>query len=91
MATANVNSLTNQTLYIHDFCVQFGVDIFAVIETWLHNYIADSATQINNYNVFRNDFVSLKPKHGVCIYVKKSMTAIVCTHTPYTPHTFTIF
>lgn len=82
LATANVNSLTNKIFFVHDYCVSFNIYAFAVLETWLHSYIKDSTLLFNYYSVHQNDFVSLKPKHGVCLYITKSLHSTMYSDSP---------
>ena len=35
--------------------------------------LSDSVLDIRGFQLFRNDFISVRPKHGVCIYVKSHL------------------
>lgn len=69
----NVNSLSNKTHYISYFSHVHNVDIFCVNETWISSSSPDGMFRINGYQMFRNDYVSAHPKHGVCIYIKSGI------------------
>ena len=90
-ALKNVNSLSNKTYYVYDFCVKNGIDIFAVTETWLLPAVSDSTVNIDGYNIFRNDFISARPKYGVCMYIKNSLKAIIVNDQPAYPNSLALF
>ena len=75
-ALSNVNSLQNKVAYVSNFlCAQL-VDIFAITETWLLSGVASSFVSVEGYEVVRTDTVGNVSKHGVCFYVRKSLSFV---------------
>lgn len=91
IAVKNVNSLTNKTYYVNSICLDLNLHIFAITESWLRPCISDATIHIPNYYILRNDFISPRPKHGVCIYVHNSIKTILCDTTDQSCNTLSIF
>ena len=49
------------------------VDIFGMVETFLHNDVADNTLRITNFNIERNDRLH-KRGGGVIVYIKNNIT-----------------
>ena len=69
----NLNSLSNKVHFVSHFLHVNNIDVFCINETWISPGAPDGIYQVNGFQIFRNDFVSDYPKHGVCIYVKDSI------------------
>lgn len=67
--------------------VMIKVSIFSVTESWLQPTISDSTINIDGYTVFRSDFESPSPKHGVCTCVDDNIKACVYTDGGSFPNT----
>ena len=90
-ALKNVNNLCNKIYYVHNFCLDHNIHIFAVTETWLHKDLSDSVINIPGYCIFRNDFPSPRPKHGICLYIHESIKAIVVNPDNQLPNTLSMY
>lgn len=69
----NVNSLVNKVNLLFDFCVNNGIWVVGVCETWLTNKIQSSTVNIPGFNFFRNDSPTGISKHGVGLYLSTSI------------------
>ena len=73
----NLNSLVNKLNLVSDLLHTNNVDILAVTESWLLPSIPDSFLSINGYHpIARTDTTSNFRKHGVCFYIKDSLSFI---------------
>ena len=69
----NVNSLVRKLPFINEFLDQQMLHILGVTETHLLQSMPSSFIDIPNYCVVRNDTHGTFPKHGVCIYIHKTV------------------
>lgn len=68
---------------LSDFVKSTGLDIVCVTESHLLKHVTDSFVQIPNYTLIRNDVAGTVHKHGVCAYVRNSITlGAVCAAIP---------
>ena len=72
----NVNCLLNKLNYVSSLLTDFNLDIFGVLETWLLPSTPDSFVSICGYGVVRTDTAGNFAKHGVCIFIKNSITFV---------------
>ena len=80
-----MNNLPNKVDFIYDTIVDESIDVFAVTETWLQPSISNSVITIDKFAVYRNDYDSVHPKHGVSLYVRESLCVTeVNVNTPNT-------
>ena len=72
----NVNCLLNKLSYITTLLTDFDLDVFGVLETWLLPSTPDSFVSIRGYGVVRTDTTGNFAKHGVCIFIRNSITFV---------------
>ena len=68
-----MNSLANKIDLVSDFMMEYSLDIFVVTETWLVPSVSSSFVDVHEYTVVRGDTDGETRKHGVCIYIRKSL------------------
>ena len=68
-----MNSLANKIDLVADFMMEYSLDIFVVTETWLVPSVASSFVGVHGFTVVRGDTDGESRKHGVCIYIRKSL------------------
>ena len=70
----NLNSLLNKQAYIEDLCRENDLKVVGICESWLIPEIPNSNIEVEGYNILRNDSITNRRKHGVCMYVHKDIT-----------------
>ena len=75
----NLNKLLNKLNLVKVLLCENKIDVLAINETWLTKLTPDSYVYIDNYKIFRGDNDSLIEKHGVALYVRKSISCIEVT------------
>ena len=69
----NLNCLTNKVNLVQKILISNNIDVLGISETWLTSEIEDSFINIPGYEIVRSDSPGLVKKHGVAIYVNKSI------------------
>ena len=77
IAHVNLNNLTNKTNFVYNFLCSSNVDILGISESWLTSEISDSSVLFPNYDIVRCDSLDGVRKHGVALYIRKSIKYIV--------------
>ena len=53
------------------------LDLLSICETWLTSDVPSSFVEVCGHNFFRKDVASATRKHGVGLYIRKNIQAIV--------------
>ncbi|XP_068707785.1 uncharacterized protein [Montipora foliosa] len=72
LASLNINKLTTHLDELKIFLVSNDIDVLAINETKLNEYITDNEVSISGYDIVRRDRTTYGGG-GVCFYVKKSI------------------
>ena len=78
----NVRSILNKIIQIHEYLVEYDIDVLCVSESWLHESIPNDQLSCKGYQIVRLDrqrnglFVR---GGGLCIYVKDKYMFVECT------------
>ena len=75
--TVNVNKLINKIRLIVNLLDVERLDLLAICETWLTSDVPSSFVDISGYNFFRKDVAGATRKHGVGLYIRKNIQAIM--------------
>ena len=76
VGVVNVNSLRNKVTYVQDLISSVGLSALGVCETWLTGDTPSSYVDLVGFNLFRRDVVGSIRKHGVGLYVSKTLSAV---------------
>ena len=63
----------NKINYVADFISSNNIDVLGVGETWLLPSVPDSFVGVSGFDLSRCDVVGSVPKHGVCVYVRRTV------------------
>ena len=73
----NVNSLVNKVNYVSSMLVDSDISILGICETWLVDSVPSSFVDIPGYLFYRQDVRGTVRKHGVGLYVRVGLSAVV--------------
>ena len=75
--TVNVNTLINKIRLIVNLLDVERLDLLAICETCLTSDVPTSFVDISGYNIFRKDVANTNTKHGVLLYIRDFVQALM--------------
>ena len=75
--TVNVNSFINNIKFNINSLEAQRLDILAICEMWLTNDVPNSYRDVSGYSFLRKDVAGTTTKHGVGLYIRKNIQAIM--------------